>query len=665
MSDLHIDFETYSSCDLKAEGLDRYAKDPSTGAHCLAYAFGDETLQVIANFKDGSVIDGLEIHLAEGGLIFAHNVAFELAIWNNVMVPRYGWPELKPEQCRCTLAMAYAMGLPGRLEHAAAALGIAERKDMVGARIMMKWCKPKKDGSFWKLEDSPEEFEKLCRYCAQDVEVERAMVKRMMALSPSEQELWTLDYQINQRGVRVDLPNIDLALGLVYQEQARLNKEMLRVTGGVVGSCGEVQLLVKWIRSQGVEIKGVAKADVLDALDGELPPQVRQALQLRKEAAKSSTAKLQAMKNRAGADGRVRGIHQFHGANTGRWAGRGIQVQNLPRPRAGNSPETVQDMISMFKNRDSLDMFHGPVLDALADCVRAMIVPAPGNEFICVDFSAIEARVLAWLAGEEHVLDAFRKKADIYKVAASRIYHTPVTEVTKDQRQIGKVAVLALGYGGGIGAFQSMARNYNVKVADAEADDIKKAWRSTHPRIVQYWYALESAAIRSLETGQVERAGPEGRAVSFRKSGSFLWCRLPSGRVLCYPYPELREVTTPWDEKKDALTYMTMVEGPGAKTLPDENAEGKWKRISTYGGSLAENLTQAVARDLLAEAMKRLEALGFQIVMHVHDEVVVEIHAKAPAETLGRVESVMVVSPTWASGLPIAAEGFRAGRYQK
>lgn len=961
-----LDFESYSACDLKTAGLDNYARHPSTGVHCMAFAFDDEPVELWHSHMDPLEVNrhldaGVLRHVREGGLVYAHNAPFEWAIWNHVMVPRYGWPELKIEQVRCTMAMAYAMGLPGALEAAAPTLGIPQRKDSVGKRIMLTWCKPKADGTFWRPEDDPPKFQALCDYCMQDVVVERALHHRLMELSPSEQTLWTLDHRINQRGVLVDLSSIDKAIRLVNDERRRLDQGMLKTTGGVVGSCTEVQLLVKWIRSQGVEVPGLAKADVLDALSGDLPANVRQALELRKEAAKSSTAKLAAMKERATSDGRVRGIHQFHGAGTGRWAGRGIQPQNLARPRATTRQKDIEDIFAHLDNRAYVDALYGPIMDAMADCIRGMIVAPPGKDLIACDFSAVEARVLAWLAGQDDVLDAFRNREDIYKLAASRIYRVPKEQVDKQQRQIGKVAVLACfaggtqvltnngyknivgvlpndllwdgeswvshdgvvakgvrqtvsvdgievtpdhliktgptwkqakelasngstlslaletgsenlpslvssgsnpeparhpwsgfsvlaglsrilcttpifakgllldvmcalngkraiggrifgpmrlwfrmtaiegvcstafqpasiavttprtggtsttvpeaygctsrgvqteglfsniwfrlkggtsldsnltalmltevtnratcdlslrlktkaisvalapysaasenlrpvfdilnsgpnnrftiksdtghllvhncGYQGGIGAFQSMARNYNVKVKDEEADEIKVAWREAHPEIVRYWSSVEAAAILAMKIGGAVSAGPAGRQVVYKKAGSFLWCKLPSGRVLCYPYPELRTVTTSWGEDKEALTYMTVVSNIKAKILEDPHASGTWKRVATYGGSLVENVTQAVARDLLAEAMVRLETAGYPIHMHVHDEVVTEVTesvadfaTKTEDRDLVRVESLMSEVPNWATGLPLAAEGWRGKRYRK
>jgi DNA polymerase bacteriophage-type len=651
MTILHLDLETRSAADLPVCGLDNYASDPTTDVHCAAYAFDDEPVALWRNGEPCPPV--VASHIKAGGLVYAHNAAFEFALMTKVLAARHAWPMVQLEQMRCTMAMAYAMSLPGSLDKASAALGIEQRKDMAGSRVMMQLAKPKDDGTFWTPEDDQEKFERLWLYCRQDVEVERAIHNRLMELSDYEQKIWQIDQRINNRGVRVDLEAVNAAIRLVESEKARLDGEMLRVTGGEVGKCTEVQLLVKWIRNHGVAINGVAKADVLDALaaDG-LPPQVAAALNLRREAAKSSTAKLIAMRDAASADGRVRGILQYHGANTGRWAGRRIQVQNFPR--GSLAPEDVEDAIAHLGNRRYIDMMYGQPLDVVSSCLRGMITASLGHELVAADFNAIEARVLAWLAGQESVLEIFRTHGKIYEHAAAGIYNMPMESVTKAQRQIGKVAVLALGYGGGIGAFQSMARIYGVKVPDNEADKIKSAWREAHPRIVHYWHDHESAAINAVQLGCVCKAGPAGRQVSYKKDGSFLWCRLPSGRVLCYPYPTVRDVEVPWGGTKPALFYWRV-----------NGVTNKWEETNTYGGDLAQSATQAAARDLLADAIVRLEYHGYPVVMHCHDEVVVEIATDAPQDTTEKVEQLISQIPDWAAGLPVSAEGFRAKRYRK
>lgn len=351
----HVDFETRSAVDLKKTGVHVYAADPSTDAWCMAYAIDEHPAHLLRNdqFTIPGVVAQIKSHVAAGGIVMAHNAAFELAIWNAVMVPRYGWPVLHPEQCRCTMAMAYAMALPGSLENAAAAVGLEIRKDMDGRNVMMRMAKPRKindDGTiiWWEDEDR---LQKLYAYCKQDVEVERALEKRLRPLSPEEQQLWVLDQQINNRGIHVDLPVIHKAIRIVEKEKARLDRAMAKVTGGQVTTCNQVAALTEWITGQGIDVNGLAKADIVELLDRDLVQEIvfgqgcilpgdpseraakiRTALELRREAAKSSTAKLKAMVAGADADSRCRGIHQFHVASTGRWGGRRVQGQNMPRP---------------------------------------------------------------------------------------------------------------------------------------------------------------------------------------------------------------------------------------------------------------------------------------------------------------------------------------------
>jgi DNA polymerase len=331
-------------------------------------------------------------------------------------------------------------------------------------------------------------------------------------------------------------------------------------------------------------------------------------------------------------------------------------------------PADIDAMFSLLDDKAMLDLFYGPSMDAITDCIRGMLIAGEGNELVACDFSAIEARGLAWLAGQESVLNIFRTHGKIYEHAAAEIYHVSLNEVTKDQRQRGKVAILALGYQSGVGGFQAMARAYNVKITDEEADDIKKAWRAANQKIVQYWRDLEDAILGAMRSGGVHYAGAAGRQVKFRKAGSFLWALLPSGRALCYPYSELRMVMTPWGEEKEQLTFMTVVDQTQkkkAKVLPDPNSRGRWQRVSTYGGSLAENMTQAIARDLLADAMRFIEAEGIFVVFHVHDEAVAEVQASRAEWALERMTAIMSETPAWAKGLPLAAEGFYAKRYRK
>jgi DNA polymerase len=650
---LHIDFETRSTLDLKAVGLDNYAKHPTTAAWCMGYTFGDAPVALWTPGEPFPMGGPLWSQVP----VIAHNAPFELAIWNSIMVPRYGWPELKPEQCICTMALAYSMSLPGALENAAAAVGLDSRKDMAGHRLMMQMAKPRTTEplTWW---DDPEKLERLYAYCKTDVEVERQLHKRLLGLSTAESRVWLLDARVNARGIYVDRPAVQAAIAVVESEQKRLNDEMRRVTGNAVATCSAVGQLGDWLKYRGVHMDGVAKADVIDALALDtLPEDVRAALTLRQEAAKTSTAKLTKMLESASADGRLRGMLQYHGAGTGRWAARKVQLHNMPRGKL--EPAEVEEVIALLDKPNAaraVEMFYGPPLDAISSCLRGMLCAAPGKELIAADFSNIEGRGIAWLAGEEWKLQAFRdfdagKGHDIYKLAYGRAFDVDPAAVDKNQRQVGKVMELALGYQGGVGAFQTMARGYGVTVSDEQADVFKNRWREAHPAIVNFWYALERAAFDAVRSpGKVF----EARGCKFVVKGSFLWLKLPSGRNLCYPYPKLKPRETPWGDMKEQIHYMNV-----------DGTTNKWVETHTYGGKLAENVTQAIARDLLAQAMLALENEGYDVVLHVHDEIVVEVDEKATPGTEHEVFRIMAQVPTWAEGLPIAVEGWRGRRYRK
>lgn len=674
---LHIDFESRSVVDLTETGTHIYARHPSTDIWCMSYFFdGDKD---VAIWKLGEPLpERVRRHATLGHPIVAHNAAFEHVMWNELAVTKYGWPKVKIEQMFCTMAQAYAMSLPGSLANAAAALGLDTSKDMEGRRLMLQMAKPRRkevcpicegfgpcgactDGTINVWWDDEGRLNRLHDYCKQDTRTESALDDRMMQLTPHERDVWVLDQKINERGVAIDVHALTRAISLIEHETERFNLHMRRVTDNIVTAVTNTNQLTDFLRMNGVETGGVSKDAVVDLLKQDLPASCRRALLLRQESGKSSVAKLQKILSGVSApDYRLRGLFQYHGASTGRWAGRRIQPHNLPRPKMSHDQIAecfgvlVDEKLSLTEVSDHVDNFYCSPFTAISDMLRGLIIPAKGYDLIAGDFSAIEARGLAWLAGEESILDVFRDHGKIYELAASTIYGVPLDQVTKAQRQIGKVAILALGYQGGVGAFQNMATNYGVKISDMEADEIKCAWREGNPNIVRYWNALENAAVNAVaKPGATTKCGPRGREIKFKTAGSFLWCRLPSGRTLCYPYPTLEQKKTPWGELKTSLAYKTC----------DSQRGGKWQRTHTYGGKLAENITQAFCRDLLADALLRLEENKYPVVLHVHDEGVSEI--KEGFGSVEEYEKIMEVVPTWAKDMPIKVEGWRDKRYRK
>jgi len=650
MEVLHGDFETRSCADLPKCGVDVYANDPSTDILCFGYSFNDEPVQLI---KLGDPLPTrIRNHIESGGRFVAHNAAFELAIWNKVCVRKYGWPKLDPNQCRCTMVMAYALGLPGSLQKVAPALGIEQQKDMAGSRVMLQLSKPKighTESDLWHTDQA--KYEQLYRYCIQDVEVEKAVEKRLIPLSLDEHAYWVLDQEINENGIPIDTALASIAMRYVAEETKRLDEMMRKATNNEVATCSANVELSKWINRQGVKTEGVAKNDVTVLLEKEIPENVREVLLLRQEAAKSSTAKIKAMVASASKDNRIRGTMQFNAAHTGRWGGRRIQPQNFPRSTL--KQHYIESFLEDLKTQslDELSMVYGSFNGVLSQSIRGFIVAPKGNDFIVSDWAGIEARILAWLSNHKKLIKLFENNEDVYVYEARNIYGK--SDISKDERQIGKVAVLALGFGGGMVAFQKMAVGYGVKISDERADDIKVKYRNANRPIVDYWYALENAAMEAVNSpGSIVHAANFPK-VQYLVRGSFLLCRLPSGRVISYPYPKIQPTKTPWGDMKDALTYM----------CEDPNQNNKWVRVSTYGGSLCENVTQAVAADILRNGLKSLKKAGYKTIFHVHDEIITE--QPIGFGSVEEVEKIMCTTPEWAKGMPLKAEGWRGSRYRK
>lgn len=671
---LHIDFETRSVLDLKAAGLHRYARHSSTDVWCMAGAIGDEEPRIVTAVNGAFILPpSFHQHVTGGGVVVAHNAPFELAIWNEIMVPRHHWPVLLPEQTHCTMAMAYAMNLPGALEDAALALGLDVRKDAEGRALMLRMARPRSMGSagpiWW---DEVEKVLRLCAYCKQDVRVERALHHRLMPLSDYERRVWLMDYRINQRGVRVDTASAKAAVEMSGLVKEAADEKIADITQDKVTKHTALIPLKTWLAEQGVVTDGLDKQTVVDLLAAaDLPDNVRRVLEIRQEVGKASVAKLDTMLEIVSVGDRVYDLFQYWGAATGRWAGRKLQPHNFIRdvPDA-DDVETALKLVRE-KNYRMLQAMYGPPLSYLSRCMRGFFLAKPGHVFTVGDFSAVEGRGTAWVSGEEWKLQLFRDcdanpdGPDVYMHTAGGILHIKPDDVNKSQRQAyGKVPELALGYQGGVGAFQTMAKTYGVKVSDAEADSIKVEWRQLHPATVRTWYALQRAAIAAVENpGDVFRAGHPDRGVAFRKVGSFLWCLLPSGRCLCYPYPKVLE-----GKFGPQLTYMTVPSAEDrkkGKVIEDPANGPKWARVGTYGGSLMENVVQAICRDLLVDCMLRLEAEGYHVVLHVHDEIVIEVPEACAAAAKRDMHRIMNTPPSWARDFPMNTKPETMRRYGK
>ena len=662
---LHLDFETRSELDLKKVGLWNYARHPSTDVWCAAWAFDDDEprlwMRAGMPFPDEDTAPMLDFVRA-GGRLIAHNAAFELAIWNEIMAKRYGWPALKPEQTECTMVGCYAMGLPGALENAAMALGLTARKDLAGRALMLRMARPRSKAGvtpvvWW---DEADKLAQLYAYCQQDVRVEREIHKRVLPLSETERRVWLLDYKINQRGVAIDRQSAEAAVVLADTMGTHYAAVLNTLTSGRVKSVNALIPMKDWLTERGVSADALAKQDVVDLLErDDLSEECRKVLTIRQDAGKASNAKFDKMLALAGDDDRLRNMYQYHGAATGRWGGRGVQTHNLPRvmPKA----EQVEKILAHVRRGDhrAIDMIYGPPLAVVSSCLRSFFVAPEGKTLLNGDFANVEGRGQAWFAGEQWKLRAF-EAADagtgpgLYELAYSRMFGVPVESVKNpsEERQIGKVSELAFGYAGGVGSFRTMGKVYGVKVPDATADEFKHAWRAAHPAIRRCWYDIQNAAIAAVRSpGEPFVCGFPGRQATFKKVGSFLWCRLPSARVICYTYPKILE-----GDYEPELTYMTVPSPDDAKKMKiiyDSMNSASWARVGTYGGSLFNNIVQGFCRDFLAHVLLELDVLGAAVVMHTHDDVLLEVLVERAEGARTKMQEIMRTLPAWAVGFPL------------
>lgn len=641
---LYLDIETYSSAPLPKCGVYRYCDAPDFEILLLSYAFDDAPV-VTVDMACGETLPDAFLHALEDAnvLKIAHNAAFE-----RVCFSKHLGHWLDPAQWRCTMVMAWYQTLPGKLADVAVALNVTEKKMEEGKDLIRYFSMPCKatktnGGRTRNLpRHAPEKWATYKAYNAQDVETERAVYKALLhhALPEHEWALYALDQRINDRGVRVDrlLVKNAMAVDLAFSQQAFQRAREL--TG--LENPGSVSQLKAWLADMDMPMESLSKRIVQEKA-AEADGIVKELLELRLELSKTSVKKYESMARCICKDGRVHGLLQFGGASrTFRWAGRLVQAQNLPQNHLPDL-NLARDIVRSG-DEEQLELLFGSVPNTLSELIRTAFIPRDGCRFIVADFSAIEARVLAWLAGEEWVLEEFRGKGKIYEATASRMFHIPQETIVKghpnyEYRQKGKQATLSCGYGGGVGALKAMG----AKMPEEEMQPLVDAWRAANPNIVRFWNALGNAASEVIEKHNSVRVG---KVMVYRKEGHML-IRLPGGRDLCYLSP--RFVTNRFGSR--GIGYLAA------------SAGGKMELQETFGGKIAENCTQAIARDLLAHAMLNLEAAGYPIVFHVHDEAVMEVPIGQ-----GSVEEacrVMAIPPDWARDLPLRADGDEMTYYKK
>ena len=656
---LSIDIETYCELDLKKVGAYRYAEHESFEILMIVFAVDDEPVRIIdmtlrdqSEFEDSDMGDDyyfLLKALTDPNIIkTAHNANFE-----RVCLMSYFNINADPKQWRCTMVDSTRIGLPAALGQVAEVLKLDEQKDTAGTHLInyfSKPCKPTKanGGRTRNLpEHDPERWEQFMNYCIQDVDTERAIRKVIdnFEVPDHEQELWSIDQQINDRGVALDVKLMDGAVQCDKETKESIMQKAVNITG--LENPNSPSQLLEWLNQQGANMPNLQKATVEAQLDHYKEGPIHEALKCRQELSKSSVKKYSKMKDMVCSDGRVRGILQFYGASkTGRWAGRGVQVQNLTKNKM--SLKRIGVARDLIKNHDfeGLDLIYSESRqNILSQLVRTCFIPSPGYKFIVSDFSAIEARVIAWYAAEKWRLNVFETHGKIYEASASQMFKIPIEQITKgsDERQRGKVAELALGYQGGPGALISMGA-LDMGMDESELRPLVDKWREANPNIVKFWYACDDAALRAVRDKKIVKT----HGLTFRRDRGFLFIDLPSGRSLAYAKPHIKENKF----GRPAVAHYGL------------NEKNKWARVESYGGKWVENIVQATARDILAISMKRLELEGYKVVMHVHDEVVVEV-PQDDDNALEDVERIMSLPLDWAEGLPLNSDGFESEFYMK
>ena len=654
MRTLFCDIESFSPVQLAKTGVYPYCEHPDFDLLLFSYSVDGGPVEIVDLANGQSMPDEVLAALVDPDVVkWAHNAAFErvcLSAWlHRHHSELLGDGFLDPRQWRCTMVWSAYLGLPMSLDAIAAVLKLDVQKDSAGRKLIKQFCTPATpsvlNGGKHRNPPSadPTGWAHFIDYNRRDVEVEQAIHDRLACfpMPESEWDTYALDQRINDAGILLDHTLVDNAVAVDEHHRNASLARAQKLTG--LDNPNSPIQLKQWLATRGCELESLAKAEVDSALDTATGA-VKEVLELRGDLAKSSVKKYQAMQNVAGSDGRARGLIQFYGAGrTGRFAGHLVQVQNLPR----NYLPDLDQARTLVRtgNLDALELLYESVPDTLSQLIRTAFIPSTGHRFIVADFSAIEARVIAWLAGETSTLEAFREGKDLYCETASRMFGVPVEKhgVNGELRQKGKIAVLACGYGGSVSALKAMGA-LNMGLAEHELKPIVDAWRQANPHIVQLWADVEEAAIAAISSRQPIRL----RNLRFSVESGIFFIELPSGRRLAYVQPRLGE--NRW--------------GGTSVTYTGTTTARRWGQLETYGGKLVENIVQAIARDLLVTGMHAVAKAGHQIVMHVHDEIVID-EPENSGFTVTDACALMSTLPAWAEGLPLDADGYECAYYRK
>lgn len=634
---LHLDFEAYSGADIKSVGAAAYAAHPTTRPLMLAWALDDEPVQVW-DIEGKEVMPSKLFNLIEDPRVelHAYNAPFE----RNIFKRHFADLEKPAERWHCTAAASYCASFAGKLDEVLAQAGVPLRKNADGQKLINRFSKPTKH----TRESDPLNWHQFKLYCAQDVEVERELHKKVARfMTPEERQLWLLDQKINDAGLPIDSDLVNAACDLVDEEMALYIEQLKEITG--LENPNSRAQLQGWLKANGLPVPNMQAATIA-AMMPKAQGKVLHVLDLQQRIAKTSNAKWYALRD-AVVQGRLHGAFQYAGASrTGRWAGRIFQPQNLPRSVIKIPEKMCADIIAQ-RQFDLMRLLHNNVMDVASSTLRCAITAPEGEVLIASDYSSIESRVLGWISECPRINNAFKNNLDTYKDFATEIYRIPYSEVTKQQRNFAKPPTLGCGYRLGADGLIEYAKSYGVVMDKTMAKFVVDRYREVHPEVVQFWYDLEKVTEHVITTGKEVT----GRRMRFFMEPEFYCIQLPSGRVLRYHLPEMRMNKTPWGDMKLAFTYM------GRNTYTRQ-----WERLATHGGGLTENIVQAIARDILADGLLECDLAGFNVVGHVHDEIIITTRN---ASELTNVEAIMSSPPAWAPGLLLNASGFCDTRYRK